>query len=458
MNVYLRTKSTVSFLRTVTHNDSITPDTTYLVEMKLSNSDIDPHSTGANVGGLSNYYFGPIVAENVKAYKRVVYPETIDSTEVHFYYGPTGPRMAIIMRPGAIPSDVKLTFSGQDSINIDWQGALRLYMQDKYVKLDQAIAYQVNGLGDIVPVSWLPQYVHESGNVTVGFEYDTYNPAWPLIFLVGYPAMPPPPGPGTIGNLGWSTHAPSPFGNELTSVEVDAQGNSYTCGYSTNFFYPLELGTTVFPPWEPELASSSCGVTMKFLKDTKLIQWGTYIGGLNEGVTRAHKLALYPGANNNLKYAFITGSTTSDDFVSWTTSSSAFVDAFREDHVGGESRMWIAACRMSDGIRHWATTHGQPGPERTWSTHGLAVAIDQYGRLTVGGMIEKGFNTDVPDFPLVTPSGAFSRALGDGFLVSFATDFTIEWSTALLEYSEDGRYGRINDLRATITDGDQKGV
>ncbi|MBK9146261.1 MAG: T9SS type A sorting domain-containing protein [Flavobacteriales bacterium] len=457
-NVLFLTKSRVDFLMAAIHHDSLTPDTSYLIEMRLSNQDKDPFHTGAEVGGLSNYYFGPIAAEGVKAHERIIYPAVYDSTDVHFYYGPSGPRMAIVMRPGADPSEVKLSFAGQDSIHIDWQGALRVYLADRYVKLEQAIAYQVDGNGTVTPVNWLPQYVHEVGNVTVGFEYENYNPAWPLVFLAGYPAMPPPQGPGTTGNLGWSTHMPSAFGNELTSVEVDADGDPYSCGYFSYYYVPLQLGTTTSTINEPLLAESRCGMVIKFLKDTKQIRWGTYIGGVESGETRAHKLALYLGVDPALKHVFVTGSTNSDDFISAARVNTAYSGAFTEDHIGGDCRMWLAALRMGSGVRDWATTHGQPAPDRTWNTHGLAVTIDRNGRLAVGGMIAKGFNTDVPQFPLVTPAGAFSRALGDGFLVVFAPDFTIEWSTTLLEYSADARYGRINDMRTTTTDGDHRGL
>ena len=457
IGIYLRTKSKVSFLLGALHADTAVADTLFLIQMTMGSREIAPLPAGAEVGGLANYYLGSITAEAVKARDRVVYPETFDSTDVHFYYGPTGPRMAIVMRPGADPSEVKFTFAGQDSINVDWQGALRLYSGERYISLHEAFAYQIDDNGGIVPVGWLPDYVVEPGNVNVGFDYETYNPDWPLILLTGY-AMPPQGGGGSLGNLGWCTHTGSTFANEMTSIEVDAEGDPYACGYFSHFFYPLQFGSTSLPPNENELAESRCGAILKFDKESKQILWGTYVGGVVEGETRAHKLALYTGSNTSLKYAFVTGSTNSNDFESRANSLSPFAAAHLEDHVGGDSRMWVGACKMSNGILDWSTTYGQPAPDRTWSTHGLAVAIGRDGRLAVAGMVEKGFNSDVPEFPLVTPTGAFSRALGDGFLVSFKSDFSVDWSTALLEYSGNSRLGRINDMRYTATDADHPGV
>ncbi|MBK9147356.1 MAG: T9SS type A sorting domain-containing protein [Flavobacteriales bacterium] len=457
MGIYLRTKSKVSFVLAALHSDSVTNDTVYNIGMALGNREISPTASASLVGGLANYYLGGFTAEGVPAHDYVDYKEIADSTDVRFYYGSTGPRMAIVMRPGADPSEVKLSFAGQDSIGIDWQGHLKLYIANKWVELNEAIAYQVDDNDEIIPVNWQPNYVVEPGNVTVGFTYETFNPAWPLIFLAGYPPMPPPVG-NNVGNLGWSTYTASPYADEMTAVEVDAAGNPYTCGYFSHLFYPLNQGITVYPPGPVSLAESRCGVVMRFNKDTKMIQWGTYIGGWADGETRAHKLALYTGVQQNLKYAYVTGSTNSDDFESSARPDFAFEDAYVEDHVGGISRMWLAACRMESGVLDWATTHGQPGPDRTWSTHGLAVTISRQGQLTVAGMIDKGYNNVEPEFPLVTPNGAFSRALGDGFLISFKPDFTIDWSTALLEFSGNSRIGRINDLRSTTTDGDQYGV
>lgn len=138
--IYLRNKSKVSFVVAALHHDSLIPDTLYRIDMLLGNKQRSPYHDGSAVGGTANYYFGDVVAEEVKAYERAMYPNAWDSTDVHFYYGSAGPRMAIVMKPGANPADVKLAFTGQDSIKVDWQGHLRLYSGNRWIKLEQAFA------------------------------------------------------------------------------------------------------------------------------------------------------------------------------------------------------------------------------------------------------------------------------------------------------------------------------
>lgn len=455
VSTYLRRKSKVSFVLGSIHQDTISPDTLYRIDMTLGGTDVAPAHAGADVGGVSNYYLGGVVAESVKAHERVIYPEAWDSTDVHFYYGPSGPRMAIVMRPGASPENVKLSFAGQDSIKVDWQGHLKLHIGEKWVEMNQAIAYQVGGNGDVIPVNWLPDYYVEPGNVTVGFQYEAYNPNWPLVLLAGYPGLSMPPTEN--GNLGWCTYTGSPRGDELTSVEMDEDGDPYTCGYLGYFFFPLEYGISEFSPSSPGLAEGRCAVAMKFNKANKQIRWTSYIGGTQEE-TRAAKLAVYTGSYSTLQHVFVTGTTKDPTLSTYRKPLSAYAGAYEDANDGGVARMWLAAFSKVFGTRYWVTTHGQPGPNRTWSEHGLAIAIDRQGHLAVGGMLEQGENDEEPDLPLVTPTGAFSRALGDGFLISFDEDFQIEWSTALMEFSGGYAVGRVNDMRMTATAGDQVGV
>ncbi|WKZ66027.1 MAG: hypothetical protein QY325_14810 [Flavobacteriales bacterium] len=462
IGIFLRNKSLVSYTLAALHHDSTTTDTLYRIDMLMGDKEVDPVPVGPALEGVTNYYLGSFSAEGVEGHQRVVYEEAWEKTDIHYYYGSTGPRMAIVIRPGGTPADVKLSFTGQDSIKVDWLGALKVHLADKWVKLDQALAFQVNGNGQVVPVNWTADYVVEPGNFTVGFEYESYNPAWPLILQIGYPPAMMGGGPEQR-NLNWSTYAGGQGGDELECVEVDEQGNPYACGYVTGTYFPIAVGYTEHTPFISEPAGWWSAVIMKVRASDKVTQWATYYGGYDGGKwsarTKAHKLAVDATEESSVDHVFVTGSTNCTDFLPYTDPSSVFTDAFAEAYDGGTMRMWVGAFRKENGIRDWATTHGQSG-EVSWSEHGLAIDVDPTGQVVVGGQIETFsiMGASTPDFPLVTPTGAFSRAVGGGFFIVFDADYDIEWATTFGEYDPEDAYTKVTDLRIAPVPGSGKKV
>jgi len=450
VGIHLRDKGKMSFTWAAVHDDSLTQDTLYRIDMTLGPKERTPQEVGYATDDLANYYLGSISAEQVKAYRRAVYEETWDSTDVHFYSGGTGPRMAIVIKPGGDPAAAKLSFSGQDSLKVDWQGALKIYLADKWIKLEQAVAYQVNGNNQIVPVNWTADYLVEPGNVSVGFEYENYNPAWPLILQIGYPPSPLGGGPAQR-NLTWSTYAGGHGGDELECVEVDGTGNPYACGYATGVYFPIAVGFTVHTPFVSNPTGWYSAVIMKVDAASKITQWATYYGGYSGGKwaarTKAHKLALDPTVQTNVRHVFVTGSTNCTDFYV-DNPDQAFDNAVVEPYGGGLVRMWVGAFDQLNGILAWATTHGQIG-DATWREHGLAIAVDPEGQLVVGGQIETFdiWNPPTPNFPLVTPAGAFSRPVGGGFFIVFDEDYQIEWATTFGELDPDDAHTKVTDMR-----------
>lgn len=450
LGIYLCDKSKVSFTLAAMHHDSVTPDTLYRVDMVLSKRRGRSPNYHYTAPGLANYYRGSIAAEGVVANYRAVYKSIEDSIDCHFYGSRGGPRIAFVIRPGGNPADIKLSFLGQDSLGIDWQGALKVYVQDKWVKLEQAVAYQVSGT-TLIPVPWTGGYTHEEGTAYAGFTFGDYNPELPLILQIGYPAM----GGGVsseLRNLEWCTYAASDDGDELRCVEVDEFGDPYYCGFAYVLHYPTELGTIEFPPTSVDQPGVYNGVTFKVNHLTKQLIWTSLFGGMESAVgipakTEAHKLAIYQGPLSNHAYVFTTGSTNATDFPVRSDAGTIFAVADETPYSGGTSRMWVNALDKTNGAARWSTTHGQPNGQYTWGEHGLAIDIDETGALVVGGQVETYFNSLVtPNFPLYTPSGAFSRSLGDGFFIQFASDFTIAWSTAFCEFSGQAAKGYIGDI------------
>lgn len=457
IGIHLMKHSTVSFTLGAFHHDTITPDTLWRVDMLLDKGrSITPEAHGGATGGASNYYLGTVAAEGVPAYHRAIYASVWDSIDAHFYHGSSGPRLAFVVRPGGDPSEIQLKFSGQDSISIDWQGAVKVHVGNKWLKLEEAQAYQVAG-STILPLAWSAAYEHEDGSAYVSFQFEAFNPELPLVLQIGYPPLPGPSGGQTdYRNLAWCTYASANDGDELQSVELDNQGNPYACGFAHQAFYPIANGEWVFPPWLGNPAGVYNATVTKFNHANKEVIWSTYFGGYDdqgltpESRTDAYKLAVYNGDAPEDGYVFVTGSTSCVDILPYRQAGSRFSNADISSYSGGLKRMWVGAFQLIDGERHWSTTHGETGGTRSWSEHGLAIDVDATGRLVVGGKIE-AFADDAttPAFPRVTPAGAFTRALGDGFFIVFNDQYQIEWSSAFCGYSGLNAFGGVFDLRLT---------
>ena len=185
MGIHLRGKSLVSFTLARTFNDSITPDTLFRLDMRLrGDPELSAQAVGSSTGDSSNYYLGKYTIERVPAYHRAVYEEVWPYIDVHYYHASTGPRMAIVVKPGGNPADIALRFAGQDSMNVNWQGALRAYMGERFITLEQAVAYQVDPLDQTgtlpTPLPWNGTYELVDDSVDVAFTFGGYDHALPL--------------------------------------------------------------------------------------------------------------------------------------------------------------------------------------------------------------------------------------------------------------------------------------
>ncbi|MBP8824109.1 MAG: hypothetical protein KBH07_10720 [Flavobacteriales bacterium] len=116
---------------------------------------------------------------------------------------------------------MKLAFTGQDSLHIDWMGALRMYVLEHWIELRQGVAYQVDGNDTTLPVGWQPSYAHQAGTSYVGFTFGSFNPTLPLVLQIGYGPLAMGGGPDQR-NLGWST-----FKGRHRRRRTNLRGNGY---------------------------------------------------------------------------------------------------------------------------------------------------------------------------------------------------------------------------------------
>ena len=444
MQMWLLERSSFKLSKTVRDTVPFSNDTTFCVSITAAGqgaSGVDPEPY-LPLPGLLNFYYPHTgtAAEYVRSYHRWVYWNVWGSISMHFYTSRGGPKLAFVCPPGSDPATILLQLDGQDSLHVDINGELKMYIQGRWLELRQALAYQVNGSGQVVPVPWLPQYNEVGGVGLVNFIFGTYNPAWPLVVQIGGLELPAWE-PTEPRNLGWSTYAGSDSGDEFMATGVDNDGDVYATGYTYEANFPVGTGFQVFPPFEPEHAGSEDVVTMKFAHENKQILWATYHGGSGQstgqgdewrGLDKAYDLAVYKGDETALEYVFITGATVNTDFFTIARSDTPFENADESPFTGGlteqEHAAFLLAYRQSNGHLDWSTTIG-PDQENIWSADGLGVDVLNDGTLVWSGRVSPVGAVGSFTYPLVTPSGAFTRPQGGGFFVLFNGAYQIEWNT-----------------------------
>lgn len=133
---YLRDKSQVSFVVARIDTSIATADTLYRLDMRPYGNtaqQVTPVSL-VQKDWFQNFYLpwcGDSGVTDVQGYCRVVYPNIFPKIDMHFYSGSAGQKMAFVLLPGCDPSKLKLAFTGQDSINVDIWGTLKIYYDGK---------------------------------------------------------------------------------------------------------------------------------------------------------------------------------------------------------------------------------------------------------------------------------------------------------------------------------------
>ncbi|MBK7943356.1 MAG: T9SS type A sorting domain-containing protein [Flavobacteriales bacterium] len=225
-------------------------DTLYSVRMDFVGEGVDPGavlSVIKETTDLSNYYLAHtgVGVEGVPAAGALWRQDLYPRISIQHYAGAYGPKMAFVMEPSAEPAQIQMLFSGQDSLAIDWQGAVRAYVGERFLRLEEAFAYQVIN-GSIVPVSWSPNYDLVNGGAQVFFEFGTYDDNHPLIFQIG----PPPPLGGGGATSDWRTLLGSATGNgggdSWGNAAVAApDGDLLIAGNTIDQVFPANTGTVI---------------------------------------------------------------------------------------------------------------------------------------------------------------------------------------------------------------------
>jgi hypothetical protein len=428
---YLRDKSRISFVVAVVDTNPGTTDTLYRLDMRPAGrnaNEVAPQGW-AQKDWHQNYYMahtGTAGAAEVAGYSRVYYEDIYPSIDLHFYSGSKGQKMAFVLRPGCSPDDLKLPFNGQDSIAVDLWGNLKIYKDGKWMVMPFAQAYQVNGSGAAVPISWSASYQVDNGAGVVGFQWSSYNANWPLVFQIGIP----PFGPAFFDEPGlcWSTYM---GGNEQDYVyesTQDENDNYYIVGTTGSAFmtFPAAPGTNYS-------VAGTAAYMMRF-NTTDNIVWKTFVGGNAAGET-TRGTALANKVNGEV---YLGGYTDSESIAPYQAPGGQ--EFYQPSATGPDNKGLLVRLQESSGARQWITYYGQNG----LTIQGMVAVSNK--KIFITGSTE----AELPELDVTAPPGSDYwdyQAGKDGFIAMFNDLDQHAWRTHLPGNADDEAW----DIDATDT-------
>ncbi len=331
---------------------------------------------------VTNYYLGSDPAKwrpNVPNYARVRFEEVYPGIDV-VYYGTEGKlEFDFIVRPGADPSQIRLSFSGADSMRLNPAGDLVLSAGGRQLIQRKPVIYQEHN-GARVQVAGDYRLFANTGEVQLALA--RFDPSRPLII-----------DPVVV----WATYFGGTAGDFGRGIAVDSAGSVYVTGYTS--------GT--IPIVNPPILNSKPGSNDVFVSkysSSGTLLYSTYLGGT--GSDTGQSIAVLPTGE-----AWLTGAASAGFPLlgaAQATIGSNFTDAF------------VARLSLSGGLV-FSTYLGGAGADV-----GYNIAVDPAGFSYVLG------ETLGPSFPTVTPHQAtFGGGGQDLFVAKYTPTGAVSFATFL---------------------------
>jgi hypothetical protein len=375
-----------------------------------------------------NFYeqYTPQGVTDVTGGKRIVYPNVYDSIDVHLYSNQWGPKLYLVVRPGGNPNDITIAWSGQDSLNLDVDGFLKVWFFQKFIKLTQGLAYQQQGENTVL-VPWEATYTIDANGLQTGFQFGGYDPELPLILIVR-PLNPNEalPGGGGSGPPEWCTFLAGAHDDRMLDVTHDPDGNVYVTGKSRSVSgLPIQPGVA----FQPDLQGLTDAVVGKFNEHYEIEDgagWMTYFGGSDsdKGVALA-----YDQVNGRVAVTGAMGEPFTFPNIPFAGNPGAYGSIGTVPFLS----QFIAWFDEQTGhVQYFSRT-----PGHLVTDHDGDVEVDAYGNTYVVG---RGLMPNIDAELAVNPPGAYAQPYhgeepiwpeGTGFVMRLDPEANLTWFTTI---------------------------
>ncbi len=264
--------------------------------------------------GISNYLLGKDRAQwrtKVPHYRRVRYAEVYPGVDLVYYGNPQQLEHDFIVAPGADPAQIQLAISGANRVRVNAEGDLILTVPGGEVVQQAPRIYQViDGQQQSVAGRYVLRHSEAAATTVniavtdpmleplrVGFEIAHYDPKQPLVI---------------DPVLAYSTFLGGIKEDYATSIAVDDSGFAYVTGATTSSLdFPIEGGGLSSKPTNTNTKQDAFVSRFDFsLVGPASLRCSTYLGGSSDDEDDIG----YAIAVDDMGFAYVTGTTTSDSF------------------------------------------------------------------------------------------------------------------------------------------------
>jgi len=344
--------------------------------------------TEEQVEGYHNYYYAHCKngITNVKSFNKITYKNIYDKINVRFYASAgsagsgkgMGLKYDIVVKPGGNVNEIKLKYSGQESIELKYN---KLFIHTPSGEIEESMpkVYQ-NINGKIIDIE--AEYVLSmsspgaTGERLLTFSIPDYDKHFDLVIDP------------------WATYYGGSSYDLGTGIATDNSGNVVMTGATTSIDFPVFAGTQMTP------AGMYDSFVAKFDAAGNRL-WSTYYGGSKVDYSKCI-------ATDNSGNIVIAGSTASPDLP---------VLAGYQMTLTGSTNAFVLKLNPS-GVEQWATYYGGTTYEQAWD-----IATDKAGNVDITGTT---LSTDFPVFAgyQMTDGGSY-----DAFVVQFDLNGNRNWAT-----------------------------
>jgi len=388
--------------------------------------------------GVINYLTGSDSSKwisGVHRYESIRCISAYHDTDILFYLGKNGLEFDFILKPGANPNEIGISFGGSEHVSVDDDGNLIIsagissisLLKPKVIQVSEESQQEISSayqLGDggvvrlklgaynpaidliidpaIVYSTFLGGTEQSLGEGAYGVSVDSEGNA----YVIGYTSVPDFPtenaqqsslyGSADVfvskikrggQELEFSTYLGGSTMNLGTEIALDSYNNVYLAGYTNSTDFPVKDALQ-----SDLIGTANCFIT-KFAPDGKALIFSTYFGGT--GYDYGSAIAL--DAQNS---AHVIGSTTSADFPLMDATQSLY---------GGNTDAFFSIIKDDGSALLYSSCLGGNNTEI-----GNAIAVSLYGDVLAGVTMSD-------DFPTVDPIQPSLMGVSDAFITSISS-------------------------------------
>src|SRR5258708_5275515 len=344
---------------------------------------------------VSHYYIGDDPKQwhpNVPNYERVKFDQVYPGVDLVYYGNQQRLEYDFVLRPGAEPKQIRLAYSGADSMRLDSVGDLILNVQGKVLRQRRPLVYQEIG-GKRVEIAGGYELTKRTGEVR--FAVAHYDRAKPLII---------------DPILAYSTYLGGAGSDQGNAIAVDSTGAAYVTGYTNGIFPTLNASQNTF-------GGGSQDAFVAKLSPSGALVYSTYLGGsttdLGNGI-----------AVDSTGAAYVTG---------YTTGGFPTLNAEQNTFGGGLNDAFVVKLGPT-GTLVYSTYLGGTGDER-----GNGIAVDSLGAAYITGYTTGAFPT------LNAEQNTYAGGTQDAFVAKLSPSGALVYSPYLGGTGNDVGYGMVVD-------------